>query len=216
MNWLLGIGIGAGLLGLAILGLSRYGACRWKARTRVLTRKLDAARTISSAAGSARFDARELVGLPAPVQRYFLAVLKVDQPIITAATLELCGRINLSATAQRWKPFISRQRVVTHRPGFVWDALVFMFPSVTASVVDSYVAGRGLLHAAVLGVFPVANMSGGGEIARGEFMRLFCRSRVVPQRAAAQPGRAMGSSGRQFCHRNTCGWPDHAHAAVQV
>jgi hypothetical protein len=40
-------------------------------------------------------------------------------------------------------------------------------------VADSYIAGEGLLHAAVLGLFTVAKVHGGGEIARGEFMR-FC------------------------------------------
>lgn len=53
---------------------------------------------------SARVDARELEGLPAPVQRYFRAVLTNGQPIIGAATIEMAGTINLSATGEQWKP----------------------------------------------------------------------------------------------------------------
>ena len=47
-------------------------------------------------------------------------------------------------------------------------------------VVDSYIAGKGLLHAAILGLFTVADVSGGGEIARGEFMRFFAEAAWYP------------------------------------
>ena len=97
-------------------------------------------------------------------------MLKDGQPVIAAATLELAGTFNMSATGDQWKPFTSRQRVVTHRPGFLWDAKVSMLPGLSVRVVDSYIAGRGLLHAALLGLFTVAEVSGGGEIARGEFV----------------------------------------------
>lgn len=126
------------------------------------------------------FSARDLVGLPAPVQRYFHGVLTEGQPIIAAATLEMRGTINLSTDAQRWKPFTSQQRVVTRRPGFLWDARVALFPGVPVHVEDSYIAGRGRLVAKVLGLFTVAHMQGEGEIARGEFMRYFAESPWYP------------------------------------
>jgi hypothetical protein len=49
-------------------------------------------------------------------------VLKEGQPIIAAASLEVFGTFNLSATGEQWKPFTSQQRVVTRRPGFLWAA----------------------------------------------------------------------------------------------
>jgi hypothetical protein len=66
-----------------------------------------------------RYDARELEDLPAPVQRYFRTVLKDGQPIITAVTIDIAGTFNLSPTGEQWKPFTSRKRVVTRRPGFL-------------------------------------------------------------------------------------------------
>jgi DNA-binding phage protein len=66
-----------------------------------------------------RYDARAIVDLPAPVQRYFRAVLKDGQPVIAAARIEMTGRMNMSATAEQWKPFSSQQRVVTRGPGFL-------------------------------------------------------------------------------------------------
>jgi hypothetical protein len=114
------------------------------------------------------------------VQRYFRAALKEGQPIITAVTLELAGTINLAADEERWTPFTSRQRIVTRRPGFLWDARVSMQLGVVVRVVDSYIAGEGLLQAAILGLFKMADVHGGGEIGRGEFMRFFAEAPWYP------------------------------------
>jgi hypothetical protein len=114
------------------------------------------------------------------VQLYFRAALKEGQRIIAAASLELAGTFNMSATGEQWKPFISQQRVVTRRPGFLWNAQISMLPGLNVRVVDSYIAGQGLLHAAILGLFTMANLSGRGEIARGEFMRFFAEAAWYP------------------------------------
>jgi hypothetical protein len=182
MTWLLSLFLLLCLLALAAVGLAALGARRWADATQTLTRKLEATR-IDAEAGlqpPTHYDPCELEGLPAPVQRYFRAVLREGQPIVTAATIELAGRFNMSPTGEQWKPFTSRQRVVTRRPGFLWDAKVAMLPGVPVRVVDSYIAGEGLLRAAVLGLFTVADVRGGGEIARGEFMRYFAEAAWYP------------------------------------
>jgi hypothetical protein len=168
--------------GVAAVGLSAYGAKRWADNTLTLTQALDAARVDATVDPSrpTRYDAREIEGLPAPVQRYFRLALKDGQPIITAVTIDMAGTFNMSATGEQWKPFTSRQRVVTRRPGFLWDAKIAMLPGLTARVADSYIAGKGLLHAAILGLFTVADISGDGEIARGEFMRYFAEMLWYP------------------------------------
>jgi len=182
MTWLLWIGLVLSLLAIGAVGLSAYGSKRWADATRTLTNRLEAGRIDEKVRPPSpmRFNSRELEGLPAPVQRYFRAALKEGQPIIAALTVELVGTINLSATEERWKPFTSRQRIVTRRPGFLWDAQVSMLPGVVVRVVDSYIAGEGLLRAAILGMFTVADVSGGGEIARGEFMRFFAEAAWYP------------------------------------
>jgi hypothetical protein len=70
--------------------------------------------------------------------------------------------------------------VVTRKPGFLWNAQVDMFPGVPAQVEDSYIAGLGRLKAKVFGLFAVADLHGGGEIARGEFMRYFAEAAWYP------------------------------------
>ena len=139
--------------------------------------KLEAARLPMPAN---RYDVREIEGLPAPVQRYFREVLKDGQPIIATATFNFEGTFNMSATGEQWKPFASTQRAITHRPGFLWNGRVAMFPGVAAQVHDSYIAGEGRLHAAMLGLFTVADVQGGGEIARGELMRYFAEAIWYP------------------------------------
>jgi hypothetical protein len=167
------LGWTAGGIGLAVaagIGLIAFGSSRWKTATQVQMARLEAAR---ERAPTGRYDAREIEGLPSPVQRYFRAVLKDGQPFIAAATFDFAGAINMSATGEQWKRFTSTQRAVTHRPGFLWNGRVDMLPGLAAHVHDSYIAGVGTLHAAMLGLFTMAEVQGVGEIARGELMRYF-------------------------------------------
>jgi hypothetical protein len=196
MTWMLWwIGV-VGLLLAAALALRVTGAMRWADLIRRHTGQLEAACVVSNGSGNGsgsgigqvqsisslpvRFDAQELEGLPAPVQRYFRAVLKNGQPLIAEATIAMTGTMNMSATGQQWKPFTSEQRVTTRRPGFLWDAKVMMFAGVPVRVEDSYIAGQGRLTAKLLGVFTLANVHGGGDIARGELMRYFAEAAWYP------------------------------------
>jgi hypothetical protein len=182
MTVLLWVGIALAALIVLAIGLRALGAARWAEMIRTHTTQLESGSVGAQGRlpSPARFDAHELEGLPPPVGRYFRQVLTDGQPIIAAATLEMTGTMNMSATAEQWKPFTSRQRVVTRRPGFLWDAQVFMFPGLPAHVEDSYIAGHGRLIAKVLGLFTVADSQGEGEIARGEFMRYFAESPWYP------------------------------------
>jgi hypothetical protein len=182
VTWLLWVASALGLLAVVAVGLSAYGAKRWSDSTLMLTRALDAARVDARVdpPRPTRYDVRELDGLPAPVQRYFRAVLKDGQPIVATATIDIAGTFNMSPTGEQWKLFTSRQRVVTRRPGFLWNAKIAMLPGLPVHVVDSYIAGNGLLRAAILGLFTMADISGGGEIARGEFMRFVAETAWYP------------------------------------
>ena len=180
-NAMAGTAIGFGLAAAAGVGLIVFGAWRWRASTRVQMAKLEAARVPAPAGLKSVYNARELDGLPAPVQRYFRTVLKDGQAFIAAATFEFAGTFNLSATGgAQWKPFTSTQRAVTQRPGFLWNARVAMLPGLATHVHDGYIAGVGRLHAAMLGLFTVAEVQGGGEIARGELMRYFAEMPWYP------------------------------------
>lgn len=141
-----------------------------------LRARLEAAREVVS---PARFEARELEGLPPPVQRYFRTALAPGQPLIAAADLAQEGRFNLSEAGARWKRFSATQRVVTRRPGFDWDARIVLLPGLAIRVHDAYVAGEGLLQAKLLG-FTVASLGGTRELAEGELLRYLAEAVWFP------------------------------------
>jgi len=86
----------------------------------------------------------------------------------------------MGETTDRWKPFASDQKVITNRPGFDWDGRVAMMPGVPVRVHDAYVAGEGILHASLLGLFPVVDLRSAGEVAKGELMRFFAEAAWYP------------------------------------
>ena len=177
MTWLTWLLLIVAALALIFASLTCVGAMCWTAATKAILARLEAKRLPVS---PARYDPREIEGLPAPVQRYFRTVLTPSQAVVTAASLEQTGSFNLSATGEQWRPFTSRQRVIVRRAGFLWDARIALAPGVAVRVHDSYLDGEGLLHAAVLGLFSVARLRGGGELARGELMRFFAETAWYP------------------------------------
>jgi len=41
---------------------------------------------------------------------------------------------------------------------------------------DAYIAGEGILQPAILGLFTLINLRGGGDVAQGELMRFFAEA----------------------------------------
>ncbi len=154
-----------------------YGRHRWESGTRELLGRLEEGRR---AVEPATYDAREIENLPAPVQRYFRKTLRSGQPMIAAVTVEHTGTFNMGEKSDNWKKFASRQRVITQRRGFLWDARVRMAPGIDAYVHDAYVAGEGILHATAFGLLTVMNLRGPREVAEGELMRFFAEAAWYP------------------------------------
>jgi hypothetical protein len=154
-----------------------YGAYRWNAATQDLRARLDAARV---PVRPQTVDLGELEGLPAPVGRYFRVVLEEGQPMVASVRVRHTGTFNMGETTDQWKPFTSDQVVVAQRAGFDWDGRVAMMPGVPVRVHDAYVAGEGVLHASLLGLFPVVDMRGTGEVAEGELMRFLAEAAWYP------------------------------------
>lgn len=162
---------------VAIAGVAVYGGRRWPDLTRDIRARLEAARLPVE---PRVVDFAELEGLPDPVQRYFRRVLREGQSMVAAVRVRHEGTFNMGGADQRWMMFTSDQLVITKRPGFDWNARMRVMPGVGVRVHDAYVAGEGILYAAVLGAIPVANLRGGGEIAAGELMRFFAESAWYP------------------------------------
>jgi len=162
---------------VVLVGARLYGAYRWSADTQELRARLDAARV---PVRPETVDFRELEGLPAPVHRYFRAVLTEGRPMVAGVRVQHEGTFNMGETTDQWKPFTSDQLVVTQRPGFDWDARIAMMPGLPVRVHDAYVAGEGTLHASLLGLFTVADQRGTDDVAEGELMRFFAEAAWYP------------------------------------
>ena len=174
---------GAAVLGLAGWAAARYGGRRWATGSANLQAGLAAHQ---HPVRPAVFNAQELVGLPAPVRRYFEAVLTDGQSMVAAATLHQVGQLNMrdageaGEAGEAWKPFTAVQRIVMRQAGFVWDARVMMAPGLAVRVHDAYVAGVGLLKASVLGLYNVANPAPSAALSAGELMRFLAEAVWYP------------------------------------
>lgn len=165
------------LVAAAVAAAVVYGVLSWSVGTRQLRARMEIARVPVT---PRVVDFRELDGLPAPVQRYFRTVLKEGQPMVTRVRVQHQGTFNMGETIDQWRPFTSEQRVIARRPGFDWDGRVNMMPGVTVRVHDAYVAGEGILHAALLGVIPLVDLRGAGDVAEGELMRFLAEAAWYP------------------------------------
>lgn len=163
-----------------------YGESHWQSGTKDLLDRLEADKVPIAAVV---FSERELDDVPPPVARYFRAVLTDGQSLVAAVNLKHTGTFNMGETAERWRTFTSTQRVVIRRPGFVWDASIRMLPGLSVHVHDAYVAGEGILHAAVFGLASVVNLRGTRDMAEGELMRFLAEAAWYP--TALLPGRGV-------------------------
>lgn len=174
-GWAWGLVVAVTLL----LALAAYGRSLWASRTQTLLDQLESTRVPKA---SPRYDARELANLPAPVQRYFRAVLRDGQRVVSKVTVQHAGTFNMTALASHdmWIDFTSEQHVVTQRPGFVWNARMTLLPGLAFFVHDAYVAGVGTLQPSVMGLFAIPGQQGTGDIARGELMRYMMEAAWYP------------------------------------
>jgi hypothetical protein len=172
--------LSVGLLGVVGVALAAWGAgqWRWSGKSQALLDRLESSR---ERAPQATVDLRELDGLPPPVARHLRQALPEGATLIRAVDVVHRGTFNMGQAGEQWRPFTSRQRVVTRRPGFVWDARISMGPGVAVHVHDAYVDGEGILEPAILGLYSLMQLRDrGGEVARGELMRFFAEAAWYP------------------------------------
>jgi hypothetical protein len=183
--WLKVVIIAVVVLIVGIGALFGYGRMQWNIETQSIRYRLEGERQPLQ---SKTFDPKELVDLPAPVQRYFQTALTPGQLMVTALDIDQVGTFNMSETGDKWSSFTAKQRVITQRAGFDWNASIRLFPGVHVRVHDAYVAGEGILHAALLGAVKFANIRGTPEAAQGEFMRFVAEAAWYPTRMLPSQG----------------------------
>jgi acyl-CoA thioesterase FadM len=172
----------AGLVLLSVVAVLVVVELRWRATTARLVTRL---RTRDDMAGSARPFTDQLEDLPAPVQRYFRAVLDETLPAVRIAHLRQIGQFLVRPGTSRWGAFTATQVIAVQPLGFVWDARIRMAPGVTVRVRDSFVDGSGSMVGAVLGLIPVVRVEHTPEFSAGALHRclaeaVWCPTALLP------------------------------------
>lgn len=160
-------------IGIAVI----YSKNRWRINTDTRRAKLASGQQIIK---PSFYTEADLEGLPTPVQRFFRKVLNNGQPIITMVKLTQQGQFNMGETEAKWSPFTATQIAISQRPGFDWDAYIQIVPSINIFVHDTYLLEEGNLHASLLGLFTLANMSNTPELNQGELLRFFAETAWYP------------------------------------
>lgn len=172
--------VGGLVVSVAVVGFvaAAIGGRRWNAESARIVAELRTGEVTSDAPYS---EARDLEGLPAPVVRYFRRVLRDGQPLITSATIRWAGQFNMGTPGKdNWRPFTAVQEFVPGAPGFVWNARMQMLPGVPVYVRDSFVAGRGSMHGAALGLVSVVKSEGTPTLASGALQRYLGEAAWLP------------------------------------
>lgn len=171
---------------LDIFVIFYLGLRRWQKEINELTGQLYRARKEFK---SGNYSEADIEGLPEPVQRYFRAVLKDGQPLISFAEIEHTGMFNMSEYEQAWKPFKSNQKVTVQRPGFLWNAKVQLVPWVNVHIYDAYIAGVGYLTAELIGLFNMMSQPHTAQLDEGELVRYLAEAVWYP--TALLPGQGV-------------------------
>lgn len=171
-----------GLIALAVLASAAAGAVavasrRWKRSTEAFRADMWAS---CLPLAMTTYDEREIASLPMPVRKFFRAVLRDGQPMVSNVRLLQRGLFRQSENREKWQPFNATQFITMQPRGFDWDARMRMAPGIDVRVRDTYAHGEGALHAALLGIVTVADRQGGADMAQGELLRYFAESPWYP------------------------------------
>ncbi len=174
---LLQISAAGSLLAITGIGLSLYGAHLWKARTKELIGEVENQRLPM---WPETFNAAEIDQLPPVVQQYFRSVLTPNQPMIAAASLTHEGSFNMGENDGPWKKVTSSERVITKRPGFVWSGNIQLAPGLKVRLHEAYVAGVGVEHPSLQGLYSITDRLGDFSTARSELIRFYAEAVWYP------------------------------------
>lgn len=195
-RWLkIAAGTTAGVATGAMLAAA-IGNRQWERRTASIVDRVTGARSArgavaqgESAVAVRTYSPEQLVGLPAPVVRYFGFALIPGQRLIRHARVEHAGEF--AVRPGQWSPFTSVQHFAVRPPAFAWSAAIRAVPRVpglTIRVRDSYVDGEGAMRGELGALVTVVDEHGTPELAAGSLARYLAEAVWLP--TALVPGEA--------------------------
>ena len=167
-------------LGVFVAGLALALWLGSRSQQRALVQLRESLVRVSSPRGAAQVNLNELIGLPAPVARYFTRVLQKQQPIIQLARFTQVGTLRTDVRSDRWLKFEASQIVAPPAIGFLWNARVAMAPLLHVRVRDALIAGQGSGQVSFLSAFTVAAAGGNLEMNSGALHRYLAEAAWYP------------------------------------
>jgi hypothetical protein len=162
---------------VTVAGVLAVADVCWRFRSAAFLERL---KREAEAAPRVAYSSADLEGLPAPVSRYFRAVLHDGQPLVRSGRLVQEGEFLMRPTPDGWRPFSATQHFAAKPPGFVWDARIHMVPGFAIRVRDAFVDGTGSMRASALGLFTMLDVHGTPEIAAGALHRYLAEAVWFP------------------------------------
>ena len=119
------------------------------------------------------FHSNQLTGIPAPVQRYFKAVLKNGQPYMSNVSFTHSGQFK-TGVDKGWMNITGKHFATMDKPGFIWMGATSIF---TAR--DMYIEDKGRLVVALFSLFKIVDAKG-ESYNQGELLRWLGESVLYP------------------------------------
>lgn len=130
-----------------------------------------------------------VLSLPAPVERYLRASLRVGNPLAWNAAIHQEGVFRADSANRYGLPFRAVEHFVVRPAGFVWDARMRLGAGVSLFVRDSWAGGEAATIARAAGIVPVANAEGSGLLGEAALQRWLAETAWFP--TALLPGQSV-------------------------
>ena len=169
------LALAAGAAGAALMVKARR---RWRRSLETALATLEPA-AVSPPAAPSDAPERQMAEWPEPLRRCleFAGVGPATRPI---RRVRLLQQGEFALRKDSWLAFTADARYAVEPPSFVWDARIRLMPFAGILVCDSYAAGRGRTAASLGGIFPLAELAGGGELAVASLQRFLAELPFLP------------------------------------
>lgn len=123
-------------------------------RKKQFQRQINILFRLSADISARRFIYDNIIGLPAPVQRYLKYSMNDGQPYISYVRLQHDGFFKTSPKKD-WMPIKGKQYFTIDKPGFIWIGKTALF-----TAYDKYINGKGSLLVKLLALVTIVNNKG--------------------------------------------------------
>jgi hypothetical protein len=183
--------------------LTALGRLRERRATERLVDRLLASRPETSEQES---ETDALADLPTPVQQYLETALGDDPGRTRSVRVGQAGTLRVGGLDSPWRPFTATHHARVQAPGFVWDAVVDVFPYLSVGVRDAFVDEAGSSHVSLFGALPVGGAESTPELDEAALQRYLAEAVWYPTALCPASGVSWEAvDGRTARATLTCG-----------